>query len=229
MLKASSALVGFLLAPQAALAQLAAPVLTATAGDGQVTLNWTFTKNPGDDDPSRWWYRQGTTAHTILSGGPFTRTHTVTGLTNGTPYTFKVYGDARISGRTILRTSESNAVTVTPTATPTAPAAPTGFTAAAGNGEVTLNWTKPAGTITGYKLLYSKTGTRSSATWAVMTGAGANTVRHTVSSLDNGSEYSFKIRAVNGGGDGTETGWVTATPFTTALTVTPGDKQVTLN
>ena len=228
MLKASSALVGFLLMPQAALAA-PAPVLTATAGNGQVRLSWSYSGS--SIDHSRWQYRKkkgagNYGAWTTIPGGRTPRAHTVTSLDNASAYTFQV-ARALLSGP---QAPFSNEVTATPTApTPTAPAAPTGFTAGAGNGQVTLNWTKPAGTITGYKLLYSKTGTRSSATWAVMTGAGANTVRHTVSSLDNGSEYSFKIRAVNSGGDGTETGWVTATPFTTALTVEPGDKQVTLN
>ena len=92
------------------------------------------------------------------------------------------------------------------------PAAPTSLTATKGDRQVVLSWTKPAGSITGYKLRYAKTPSKASATWAVMTGSGAATVKHTVTGLDNGSEYSFKIRAVNAGGDGAETAWVTATP-----------------
>ena len=92
------------------------------------------------------------------------------------------------------------------------PAAPTSLTATKGDRQVVLSWTKPSGSITGYKLRYAKTPSKASATWAVMTGSGAATVKHTVTGLDNGSEYSFKIRAVNAGGDGAETAWVTATP-----------------
>ena len=97
------------------------------------------------------------------------------------------------------------------TVTETAPAAPTGLSATAGDAQVTLSWTKPAGSITGYKLRYGKTGARGSATWAVMTSSGASTETHTVTELDNGAEYSFMIRAVNAAGDGTATDWVTAT------------------
>ena len=229
MLKASSALVGFLLAPQAALAQ-SAPVLTATAGNGQVRLSWNYSTSV--TNYSIWRYRQkkGVGSYgnwTEIPGGRAPRAYTVTSLDNGSAYTFQV-------ARGLLHGVSqpfSNEVTATPTApTPTAPAAPTSFTAGEGNGEVTLRWTKPAGTITGYKLRYSKTGTRSSATWAAITPTGVLDIQfYVVSGLENGAEYSFQVRAVNANGDGTATDWVTATPFTTALTVEPGDKQVTLN
>ena len=107
------------------------------------------------------------------------------------------------------------------------PAAPT-LTATGRNGQVALSWLKPPGTITGYKLRYSKTSTRDSATWAAITPS-VGVAGHIVTGLDNGSEYSFQMRAMNASGDGTATAWVTATPFTAALEVTPEDKQVTLN
>ena len=92
------------------------------------------------------------------------------------------------------------------------PAAPTGLRATAGDAQVVLRWTKPDGSITGYNLRYGKTGARGRATWAAMTGSGASTVTHTVTGLDNGAEYSFRIRAVNASGAGAATGWVTAMP-----------------
>ena len=99
------------------------------------------------------------------------------------------------------------------TATPV-PAAPTSLSASgAGTTQVLLTWTKPAGTITGYKLRYAKTPAKGSATWAAMAGSGANTVRHMVTGLEDDAEYSFMIRAVNASGDGAATGWVTATPM----------------
>ena len=53
ILKASSALAGFLLAPQPAQAQ-ATTTLTVTPGDKQVTLNWSITVTP----MAAWAYRQ---------------------------------------------------------------------------------------------------------------------------------------------------------------------------
>ena len=195
----------------------AKPALTATAGVGSVTLTWTRTGNTGF---GYWVYRQGVTGGGYgdwidIPGGATIRAHTVTGLTAGTSYTFQV---ARAEG-TGLNFSVfasgggySNAATATPTAA-TTPAAPTNLTATPGGpAQVLLTWTKPAGTITGYKLRYAKTPSKSSATWAAMTGSGANTVRHMVTGLDNDAEYSFMIRAVNASGDGAATDWVTATP-----------------
>ena len=81
------------LAPQDAQAQ--APVLTATPGDGQVTLSWTLSSTGVG---TKWGYK--------INGGGFTwagtpiaipgsnagtRSHMVTGLTNGTSYQFIVY------------------------------------------------------------------------------------------------------------------------------------------
>ena len=76
----------------------AAPTgLTATAdevGEGTVTLSWTAPT--GDGAVSRYEYQQraGTGAYgawtPIPGSGPSTTSHTVTGLTNGTAYTFRV-------------------------------------------------------------------------------------------------------------------------------------------
>ena len=108
------------LAPQDAQAQ-AKPALTATAGVGRVTLTWTRTGNTGF---GYWVYRQGVTGGGYgdwvdIPGGATIRTHTVTGLTAGTSYTFQV---ARAEG-TGLNFSVfasgggySNGATATPTA-----------------------------------------------------------------------------------------------------------------
>ncbi len=79
------------LAPQDAQAQ-EKPALTATAGVGSVTLTWTRTGNTGF---GYWVYRQGVTGGGYgdwidIPGGATIRTHTVTGLTAGTSYTFQV-------------------------------------------------------------------------------------------------------------------------------------------
>ncbi len=96
---------------------------------------------------------------------------------------------------------------------PTTPAQPTGLRATAGNAQVTLRWTDPGNaSITGYKVRHGKTGARGSSVWTAIDGAGAGTTSYTVTNLQNDSEYSFKVRAVNTAGDGAATDWVTATP-----------------
>ena len=66
------------------------PVLTVDAGDGQVTLNWEAASDNGS--PIEWYeYRQASgSVWTTVSGGGSARAKTVTGLTNGTAYTFEV-------------------------------------------------------------------------------------------------------------------------------------------
>ena len=120
------------------------------------------------------------------------------------------------------------------------PAKPTGFAAAAGNGQAVLSWTNPNNaSITGYKLRYAKAGAKNSSTWAAIPGSGATTATHTVTGLDNDAEYNFRLRAVNAAGDGPATDWVTATPSSTpaalttpakpVLTAAAGDGSVTLS
>ncbi len=138
---------------------------------------------------------------------------TVTGVEAGTAKINHVF---RLTGAAADAIPDAGAVAVTVNAatTTTVPAAPTNLTATgAGTTQVLLTWTKPAGTITGYKLRYAKTPAKGSATWAAMAGSGANTVRHMVTGLEDDAEYSFMIRAVNASGDGAATGWVTATPM----------------
>ena len=98
--------------------------------------------------------------------------------------------------------------------TVTAPGAPTSFTATAGDAAVTLSWAAPAsdggGAITEYEYRYS-TGTMvsSSASWtdvadgSDMGDSTADETSVTISSLVNGTQYAFEVRAVNSVGDGT--------------------------
>ncbi len=74
---------------------------TATAGDASATLAWT---GPADDAINRWQFRQkaGTGNYgnwsDIASSDKDTRSHTVTGLANGTTYTFQVRAVSRLHG-----------------------------------------------------------------------------------------------------------------------------------
>ena len=109
------------------------------------------------------------------------------------------------------------------------PPAPTGLAARAGYEQVVLSWNDPRdATITGYELLYAKTGVRDSTSWSPIANSDATTITHTVTGLDNDSEYSFQLRAKNSNGDGTATAWVTATPYnpkTITLEVTAIDSS----
>ena len=122
----------------------------------------------------------------------------------------------------------------TPTPVP-APERPTGLTATAGNGSVTLAWDDPANaTITGYEYQWRAAPPAPGwGAWTAVAESGADTTSFTVDGLTNGTEYRFKLRAVNTTGAGKPSGppwYVAATPTLppppaapTGLSVTPGE------
>ena len=186
---------------------------TATPGDGQVELSWTAPASNGGAEITKYqiqldsgsWNDVGTTT-----------AHTVSSLTNGTGYSFKV--------RAVNSVGAGTPATVS--ATPAGvPGTPGSFTATPGDGQVELSWTAPASNgaaIAKYQVQ------RDSGSWNDVTGTS-----HTVSSLTNGTSYSFKVRAVNSVGAGTPA-TASATPAAVpgtpgSLTATPGDGQVELS
>ena len=66
------------------------PVLSATAGDRQVTLAWTPPTVDSCVPIVRYESRRSGGNWATVSGGASARSHTITGLTNGTSYTFEV-------------------------------------------------------------------------------------------------------------------------------------------
>ena len=109
------------------------------------------------------------------------------------------------------------------------PLKPAGLAAAAGDGSVTLGWTDPDNpTITKWQVR-RKAGGGEWGEWEDIAGSDDETASHEVSGLDNGTAYSFGVRAVNGAGNGAASDAVTATPAAPAppaaagrVTVTPG-------
>ena len=206
--------------------QVAAPAqptnFAAEAGNGQVTLTWDAA---ADDSITGYQLRHGKTDErestawvTLSAAGAAATTHTVNGLDNGAEYSFAL--------RAVNAGGEGTAtdwVTAQPTApgvTLSVPAQPTNFAAEAGIGQVMLTWDAAADdSITGYQLRYGKTDERESTAWVTLSAAGAAATTHTVTGLDNGTEYSFALRAVNAGGEGTATDWVTAQPTAPGVTL----------
>ena len=118
--------------------------------------------------------------------------------------------------------------TPTPEPTPTpvpVPARPTGLTAAAGDGSVTLTWDTPSDpTIRDYAYQMNHNDTGSGrfsgwGEWKYMLISETNTTSHTVTGLTNGKEYRFKLVAVNTGGGSKPA--PNAAPWYVAATPTP--------
>jgi len=206
--------------PSAVATAPAAPgSFTAAAGDAQVTLTWT-TPNNGGSPIMKYQISYGamasyTTNWSDISGsGAATVNHTITGLTNGTGYTFEVRAVNAVGAG-----ASSGMQTATPAAAATVPAAPSNFTATAGDAQVMLSWTTPnngGSPITKYQISYGATAGYM-ANWSDINGSGAVTVSHTVTGLTNGTSYTFEIRAVNTVGVGASTGTQTATPSATGV------------
>ena len=293
--------------------------VTATAGDGQVALSWA---DPSNSQISKYQYRQGSGSPLVWeswtdipNSDATTTTHTVTGLTNGTEYSFQVRAFVGATAGTESATetatprmpeititagmavTEGTAAVFTISASPVPasnltvnltiaesagsdfvasddedmktvtipassgsvtytvateddnmdesngsvtvtvrdgtgytvgspseasvmvndndvppPAKPIGFTATAGNEEVTLSWTDPKNSdITKYQYR-QKSGSGSYGSWTPIAGSGAATVTHTVGSLNNGTAYTFQVRAVAGTVNGVPSDEKIATP-----------------
>ncbi|MEI6797040.1 MAG: leucine-rich repeat protein, partial [Methanomassiliicoccales archaeon] len=78
------------------------------------------------------------------------------------------------------------------------PGAPTLSSATAGSSRVTLVWTAPAGSITGYKVFYGTTSTPSTQFGSTL---NASTLTVDITSLTPGTLYYFAVKAVNSAGD----------------------------
>ena len=94
----------------------APPGLIATPGDGQVTLSWTAPASTGGADITRYEYEQDGSG-TWTSTGVTATSHTVTGLTNGQAYTFRVRAVNSVGPGEASAASPS----VTPTSSPVEP------------------------------------------------------------------------------------------------------------
>ncbi|HEX7131446.1 MAG TPA: fibronectin type III domain-containing protein [Iamia sp.] len=167
----------------------------ATAGNGQATVSWTAPASNGGSAITGYKVTpyKGLTAQTPQSFSGTGTTKTVTGLTNGTAYTFKVQAVNAVGTGPLSTASAA----VTPVTTP---GAPTGVTATAGNHQATVSWTAPANggsAITGYKV----TPYIGASAQTAQSFSGTGTSR-AVTNLANGTAYTFKVQAVNAVGTG---------------------------
>ena len=203
-----------------------APTITSvTGGNAQATIAWTDGASNGSDITAQTIsvYSGSTlvTTKTNCSGSPCT----VTGLTNGTSYTFKV-SDTNGVGEGALSSASG---VVTPATTPAAPAAPS---ATRGNASLEVSWLPPAAngsTIISYTATASPGG--ASCTYTV---ASPETDTCTINGLNNGTSYTVSVTATNGvGASDSSAPSSPVTPATnpgapTITSVTGGNAQATI-
>ncbi|OPH61731.1 hypothetical protein BC351_00375 [Paenibacillus ferrarius] len=171
-------------APVAVTIPLVPTGLTATAGNGQVTLNWTAVS--------------GATSYNVYRGGtkvsnPATNTITDNGLINGTAYSYTVSA-VNSAGES----AQSSAINSTPLLA--IPATPTGLTVVSGDAKNVVTWNVSSGA-TSYKLYRDGTSIGAPSTNGL-----------TDTGLTNGTSYAYKVSAVNGAGESTQSAVVNGTP-----------------
>lgn len=185
------------------------PTITSlVASAGSAVLTWTAPASNGGGSITSYTVTYTTASNvTVTLDNVSGTSSTVTGLINGTAYTFRVAA-VNVAGQG----SFSSTLTATPSSSPSAPVS---LTATAGNAFVSLSWEAPlstgGSTIESYTLRYTF-GVAS----RTLTGlTGTSTV---VSNLVNGTLHTFYLSAVNTTGSGTESSGVQATPSSSIVT-----------
>ena len=163
--------------------------VTAVAGNGQATITFSAPNNNGGAEIN---------GYTVVSSpGNYSSTGlkspiVITGLSNGTSYTFTV--TATNSAGIGSVSSSSNPVT--PGVNIAAPDAPTNITVVGGNSQATITFTPPVNSgsapITSY-IITSNPGN--------LTATGFISPI-TISGLTNGTSYTFTVNAINSAGVG---------------------------
>ena len=166
-----------------------APTLVAaTSGDGQAAVSWVAPVSDGGGVITGYTVTASPGGATCSTTGALSCT--VTGLTNGTSYTFTVVATNSV-GNSVASAPSSSA---TPTGPPGAPA---NVQLTVGVGQVVVSWSAPTWTggsaITGYTVTASPGGATCSTTSALTC---------TVTGLTNGQQYSFAVVATNANGSG---------------------------
>jgi hypothetical protein len=180
----------------------AAPTITSvTPGDGQITLGFTAGADGGTSITN---YQFQVNGGAWQSRSPVSTTSplTVTGLTNGTPYSIRIRAVSSIGDAIASAT-----VTTTPRTTA---AAPTSLSATAGSGSATISFTP--GDDGGSTIINYEYSIDAGSTWTAVSPMDS-TSPVTISGLTNGTAYSVSLRAATVSGAGTASSPVSVTPI----------------
>lgn len=204
---------------------------TATNGNSQVVLAWSA-PTVNNATISDYEIQQSTDSGVTWSAGishtaSTLTTRTISSLTNGTSYQF------RISAVTEWGKGPfSDAVTAVPA---TVPGAPTSVTGASANRSVNLSWTAPASNggnaLSDYTIEYRA----GAGSWVTFSHTASTSTSITVTGLTNATSYTFRVSAVNDMGTSsasTVSGAVTplgAPAAPTGFSATYGNAQASLS
>jgi hypothetical protein len=202
--------------------------VTGTAGDQSVAVAWSVPSNNGGASVIGYDIRyapSGTTDWTTISGVEGT-TLTLPSLENGSAY------DVEAAAQNSAGLGPwSTAITVTPRTTA---AAPTALTATPDDASAALAWTAPTdnggAAITGWSIEQQI----GNGAWTAATSTSTGPTSATIPDLANGTQYAFRVAAVNTAGTGAWSILAEVTPRTvpaapTDLAATPADSSAALS
>lgn len=181
----------------------AAPTnVVAVAGEKSAVVSWLAPTNIGTapltDYSIQYSSNGGVTWTTFFDPVSTATSETVTGLTDGTPYIFRVAAWNKNGPSPWSLPSAAITPNTLPPVTP-----PTGVSAVRGNALATVTWLAPTnvGTspLTDYTIQYSS---NSGATWTTFPDPVSTATAATVTGLTNGTSYIFRVAALNKNGAG---------------------------
>ena len=141
-----------------------------------------------------WWLKRTTPADTTCKSKGTTATEALTGLSSNTSYTYKAYSNSNCS------TELASETFLTKPGKPTQPVAAIG----AGSGKLTVTASVTGGgTLTKWEYTQREGKGNFDSDWTTISST-SNLLSHTVTGLTNGTNYQFKVRAVNATGNGAD-------------------------
>ena len=166
----------------------------------QIELNWLDNSNNEDGyvvqrslDATNW-----TTIATLAT--PNVESYINTGLSAGTKYYYKVY--AYNTG------GNSESITESVTTLRNAPSAPSGLSSMVSGLDITLTWSDNSGTEDGFKIERSLYGSK---VFQQIATVNSNVTLYTDTNLSSATQYEYRIRAYNEGGNSAYSNTISAT------------------
>ncbi|MET0448127.1 MAG: fibronectin type III domain-containing protein, partial [Aeromicrobium sp.] len=189
--------------------------LAAVPSDQRVTVTWSAPVSTGGS-PVSYELRTRAAGGEWSEPAPATSPTTLDGLANGEVLDVEV--------RAVNRVLSSDWVSISGTPRTVADV-PSILNAVPGDRSATVSWAAPewngGAEITGWIVEHRVLGTEA---WIASDPVAASELQATVSGLRNGTEYEFRVAAVNPAGTSEPSWWIWATPFTT-----PGAPVFTLH
>ena len=187
--------------------------VSGTPGNEEITLSWTAPSSDGGDSITgyRVEYTPSGGSASFVNTGSSLALYTVSGLSNGTSYTF------RVAAITAVGTGPYSSASSSLSPLATVPGAPTSLTGTPGDGQASLTWASPSNnggsSITDYVVEYSSD---NGSTWTAFSHTASSAASIIVTGLTNGTSYKFRVAASNSAGTGaysTVSGAVTPSAF----------------